>query len=196
MNSIRRNSFQAESMLRATPAYKSTHHRWRGSEGFQICLCFCIKWIISGVPIPLPVLHCYCAFFAFSHHITCLSQEESLSHCLPAWVASGVLCVLFRVCRHPLCLVHGWKVEAGSSQFAQSYAVHLATFYTAHWGTTFPSTEPPSHRAALWPASCMCGGRFLCHLHPAWILVLHERGSKEGKVHFYKFWGFFTLVWW
>lgn len=63
MNSIRRNPFQAESMLRATSAYKSAHHHWRGLEGFQICLCFCIKWIISGLFVPLPLLHCYCFFF-------------------------------------------------------------------------------------------------------------------------------------
>lgn len=63
MSSIRRNSFQAKSMLRATSAYKSAHQSWRDLEGFQICLCFCIKWMISGVSIPLPLLHCYCVFF-------------------------------------------------------------------------------------------------------------------------------------
>lgn len=130
------------------------------------------------------------SFFAFSHHIACLSQEEFLSRCLPAWVASGVLCDLFCVCRHCLCLVHGWKVEVGSSQFTLSYAVQLATFYTAHWGITFPSAEPPINGTALCSAPCTCGGRFLCHLHPVWI-VLHERGSKEGKTHFYKFWRYF-----
>lgn len=177
MNSIRRNSFQEESMLRATSAYKSAHHRWRGLEGFQICLCFCIKWIISGVSTPLPLLHCYCVFFfAFSHHIACLSQEESLSHCLPAWLASGVLCVLFCVCRHHLCLVHGWEVEGGSSQLTLSYAVQLATFYMAHWGITFPSTEPPSHRAALWPASYMRGDRFL-----SFASCLNSCASWKGK---------------
>lgn len=63
MNSIKRNPFQAESMLRATSAYKSAHHHWRGLEGFQICLGFSIKWMISGVSIPLPLPRCYCVFF-------------------------------------------------------------------------------------------------------------------------------------
>lgn len=193
MNSIKRNPFQAESMLRATSAYKSAHHHWRGLEGFQICLGFSIKWMISGVSIPLPLPRCYCVFFCIFPSYGLFVPGAVLE---PMHSFIQVCSVWFCVCRHHLCLVHGWEVRAGSSLFTPSYAVLLATFYTAHWGITFPSTEPPSHGPALWPASCMCGDRFLCHLQPVWILVLHGRGSKEGKTRFYKFLGFFTLVWW
>lgn len=188
MNSIRRNPFQAESMLRATSAYKSTHHCWRGLEGFQICACaFALnEWFLVFLFL-CPCSIAAVSSFAFSHHTACLSQVESLSHCLPAWVASGVLCVLFCVCS----TISAWSMAGKWKQLFPVYTELCSSFYIAHWGITFPSTEPPSHGAALWFSSRMCGDRFLCHLHPVWILVLHRRGSKEGKTHFYKFLGFF-----
>lgn len=115
MNSIRRNPFQAESMLRATSAYKSAHHCWRGLEGFQICLCFCIKWMISGLSIPLPLLHCYCFFFCIFPSY-CLFVPGRILEPLPSCMG-GFRCALCSVLclQHHLCLVHGWEVEAGSS---------------------------------------------------------------------------------
>lgn len=198
MSSIRRNSFQAKSMLRATSAYKSAHQSWRDLEGFQICLCFCIKWMISAVSIPLPLLHCYCVFFCIFPSFCLFVPGRDLEP-LPSCMG-GLRCALCSVlCLQAPSLLGPW-LGSGSRLFPVYIERCSSISYILY--SSLRHTFPLSR--ALFSQ----GSSLTCLLYAWWqifsviralceFLCFMEREAKRANHTFTNFWFFLLcLVWW
>lgn len=171
-------------------------------KDFRSACVFCIKWVISGISINLPLLPCYCVCFCIS-----------LSHC-PVCPRKTPPAIAFlqrqlKVCS-AFCSVAAGIISAqsmggrGSGLFptyivlcsSVSYILYSLMWHNSPFSSPLLSRQSPS-LFSLGPASCMCRGRFSVICPLCKFLCFREGEAKRGKSTFKKnYFLFLCLLWW